>query len=392
MFAKLKANAVSAAAAGYASAQNAAAAAKERLDIAQAAKKMVDEGGEPVAAKLLAKKAASDAIASDEKVVSQFAQAVEAYADASSKLKSASVHAKDESPSFEKLGKDYDTRGNMLKAGLQKLQQPIPEAASTSAVEKDAILIVLTKTKAANVRQSVSEKMATGSGEDKPLCGDELNSEAPSEASNVSWMQKVKSHAKGAVDATKDRVEVAKTAKKMVDDGGTNMTEKLLAKKASMDATSLDEKNMLQLAQTIEAYETAAQRMKESSEFAADESPSFSKLASDYESRAAFLKSVLSSLPQAAEAASASAEEKDGILYLVAQNKVTTVQASASAAVQEAQGKVAEAAMGKALSQATGGAVTKAPEGSGKVAVKYAKENPEQAKAAMQFAAKHAEK
>eukprot|EP00747_Dinoflagellata_sp_TGD_P059316 gnl/TRDRNA2_/TRDRNA2_151513_c0_seq2.p1 gnl/TRDRNA2_/TRDRNA2_151513_c0~~gnl/TRDRNA2_/TRDRNA2_151513_c0_seq2.p1 ORF type:complete len:217 (-),score=61.49 gnl/TRDRNA2_/TRDRNA2_151513_c0_seq2:6-656(-) len=216
MFAKLKANAASAAAAGYASAQNAASAAKERFDIAQAAKKMVDEGGEPMAAKLLAKKAASDAIALDEKVVAQFAHAVELYDDASSKLTSASRHVQDQSPSFDKLAKDYGTRGNILRGGLQKLQQPIPEAASTSAVEKDAILIVVTKMKAADVRQSVGDKLVKGGedlnsagekmakgGESRPLSGDDLNSEAPSEASNMSFLDKVRSQAKGAVDATK---------------------------------------------------------------------------------------------------------------------------------------------------------------------------------------------
>eukprot|EP00747_Dinoflagellata_sp_TGD_P182602 gnl/TRDRNA2_/TRDRNA2_36910_c0_seq1.p1 gnl/TRDRNA2_/TRDRNA2_36910_c0~~gnl/TRDRNA2_/TRDRNA2_36910_c0_seq1.p1 ORF type:complete len:342 (+),score=89.43 gnl/TRDRNA2_/TRDRNA2_36910_c0_seq1:87-1112(+) len=334
MLNKLKANAAAAASAGYASAQNAAAMAKERAGVAAAAKKMVDDGGQPMAEMLLAKKGSADAIVFDQKLVMRFSQAVEAYEGASCKMSSASRHVHDESPPFEQLGKDYNARWKALKSGLAKLQTPIPAPAAASAVEKDAIKIVFAKTKATDTKQSIAEKMSKGSKAEGDA--DELASQV-STISTMSWTQRVRSKARAAADATKERVEVAKSAKRMVDEGGPEMAEKLLAKKASMDATSIDEKNVLQLQEAIEAYESAVQKMKDSIGLEPEESPTFSQLIKDYQSRSQLLQSVQSGLPPLPEVASVSAEEKDAILYLLANNKV----AGATFSVVQGAGKLA---------------------------------------------------
>merc|ERR1719433_297131 len=114
-----------------------AAKAQERIETAQGGKKMLDEGGPEVEARLLAKKTATDAVTLDRSVVSKLSDAVQIYKEAAEKMK-----ASDDG----KLASDYDKRAKDLQAVLDKLAE-VPEAPPVSPIEQDAISILVAKGK-----------------------------------------------------------------------------------------------------------------------------------------------------------------------------------------------------------------------------------------------------
>merc|ERR1711971_1043397 len=145
---------------------------------------------------------------------------------------------------------------------------------------------------------------------------------------------------------------------------------------------------MKHLEQQIAGYEDVAAKLKASHEFAATESPAFDSLAADCLARVAVLKATQSMLSPAPAATTVSSAEKDAIVYMVVNLKVTDAKSAVTGSVQEIQAKAVEAVMSKTVAGATGGAVTEVPEGSGKVAMQVAKDNPELAKAAVAAAPK----
>mmetsp|Transcript_80237 Transcript_80237/g.132637 ORF Transcript_80237/g.132637 Transcript_80237/m.132637 type:complete len:176 (-) Transcript_80237:1333-1860(-) len=168
MFDSLKKNLATAASAAQAGANSAMSAAKDRLDTAQAAKKLLDEGGEPMAAKLLAKKASTDVVYSDTKFFNiDLQHAFGQYCVAAQAMKEALDHAAGESPTFADLANKYDARAAEFKAILDTLRT-IPEKVSVSPVEKDATAIVVTKTTAsgaaAGVRKSLTGLLGGAGG------------------------------------------------------------------------------------------------------------------------------------------------------------------------------------------------------------------------------------
>lgn len=406
MFASLKKNLETAASAANAGVNSAITAAKDRSDTMMAAKKLLDEGGEPMVAKLLAKKASTDAVYYDMKLFNvDLQQAFGTYLVAAQRMKDAVDQAPGESPPFATLANEYDSRAVEFKAMIDTLRR-FPEKATVSPVEKDATAGAVAKTTATSTT-SAARKSLTGllggagaagaAGEadasnasNAPSGGYPSGAEAGSSSSGGyaavgSWLQ-------NAANATKERVQAVMPGKAMVDEGGEPMIAKLLAKKASVDATSLDQKLMPQLASLVASYYQAAAKLRESAKIAEGESPAFEALAEQYEARSTELKRALDGLSTIPTPATVSAAEKNGILYIVANVKVRDARTKVVGTAQEVQARAVEAAMGSALGSATGGRVSSVPEGTGRAAVQVAKENPELAKAAMGAAASAAAK
>mmetsp|Transcript_49965 Transcript_49965/g.88822 ORF Transcript_49965/g.88822 Transcript_49965/m.88822 type:complete len:411 (-) Transcript_49965:56-1288(-) len=408
MFDSLKKNLATAASAAQAGANSAMSAAKDRLDTAQAAKKLLDEGGEPMAAKLLAKKASTDVVYSDTKFFNiDLQHAFGQYCVAAQAMKEALDHAAGESPTFADLANKYDARAAEFKAILDTLRT-IPEKVSVSPVEKDATAIVVTKTTAsgaaAGVRKSLTGLLGGAGGAGGADASNASNAPSggypeggaaaagssssggyPTGGAVGSWLS-------NAANSTKERVQTAMPGKSMVDEGGEPMVAKLLAKKASVDATSFDTKLMPQLAVLVGSYYEAAKKLRESAASSAGESPAFEALAAQYEARSSALKRAMDGLSAVPAPATVSVTEKNAIIYMVAHLKVKDAKTKVTGTVQEVQARGVEAAIGSALSGATGGRVSSVPEGTGRAAVQVAKENPELAKAAVGAAAKAAAK
>jgi len=118
--------------------------AKQRYDTANTGKKMVDEGGEQVAAMLLAKKASIDTTAFDKKIMDQLAKAVVSYREAENLTRQSLPNASGESPAFADLEADFKGRGDELEAFLSGLS-PVPTTIDASQEEKDAIVYLSAK-------------------------------------------------------------------------------------------------------------------------------------------------------------------------------------------------------------------------------------------------------
>uniref|UniRef100_A0A7S0F9Z6 Uncharacterized protein n=1 Tax=Pyrodinium bahamense TaxID=73915 RepID=A0A7S0F9Z6_9DINO len=151
LFGGLKDFAQSATAQVAAAAASAASTAQERIETAQGGKKMLDEGGPEMEARLLAKKTANDAVTLDRSVVAKLADAAQIYEEAAQKMKASADAATagevpNEVPAFAKLAKDYEARAAALKVALETLGS-VPEALEISAVEQDAISILVAKGK-----------------------------------------------------------------------------------------------------------------------------------------------------------------------------------------------------------------------------------------------------
>jgi len=114
--------------------------ANERVANAQAGKKMVDEGGDDMVTRLLAKKASYDSTKADTSAIAQLTKAVAAYGDAESKLKEALSEVEgDESSLFSLLAEKYSARGTELQALVARLA-PVPEAILAHESERDGIV------------------------------------------------------------------------------------------------------------------------------------------------------------------------------------------------------------------------------------------------------------
>lgn len=313
--------------------------------------------------------------------------------------------APDEAPVFAKLGADYSSRIDELRNALIKLQQPPLRIPAISTVEEDAIKIAISKK---TYRQGVSRasSMMVGAPASSDAGGDAnaspevVNTAAPKETTGgrlAAMASSAGQQITTAATSASQHVQAAMPGKRMVDEGGPTMTRRLLMKKAAQDATAADKYFLDALNSVADMYERTVQCLSGSATIGESETPPFSVLGEEYASRARALRSVQTSLATIPETPSCSLEEKNGILYLVASNQVTDFKTQALVVSKVAQdkatdmqGKAVEKSMGTALSKATGGTVDQVPEGTGKVAVQYAKENPEQAKAAVEFAAKHA--
>lgn len=384
MFANLKAQAASAANALAEQANKAAADVKARVDVAQAGKKLLDEGGEGMKLKLYAKQASQDACLVDYGFTYNLPKVIGDYKAAVPKMQAAGSLPSADEKAFKEFGETAVKRAAEFENVLGKVQTGAPNKASLSPAESDAISILWAKNPSLPTR--VRGSFSGGDSNAAPAAAEAASAEGEAPVKK-GMLEMAQDKVKAASDAAKERYEHANTGKKMVDEGGEEMKTKLLAKKASYDTVTGDNKSVVQLAKAVSSYRDAEAKLRAALPHEGEESPSFTSLADSYHQRADLLEALLQGLSPLPLQINTHQSEKDGILYLVTTMQISSVSASASAAAADAQGRVVEAGMNSAVAGATGRSDIKVPEGSGKAGVQYAKENPEQAKAAMQFAA-----
>jgi len=94
--------------------------ARSRVETAQAGKKMLDEGGPEMEAKLLAKKMANDAVNLDRSIVAKLADNAQVYADATQKMKPAGGDGLALSQAYEVTTMENDAIQILLAKGKCK--------------------------------------------------------------------------------------------------------------------------------------------------------------------------------------------------------------------------------------------------------------------------------
>jgi hypothetical protein len=301
MFGKLKEAAAAGASAAVAAGTSVANAAEEKLDEGVAAKKMVDEGGETMAQKLLAKKASWENQLLDKQIMLQVSAMVSKYEDTIAQLEASAASAEDECPGFDILIRAYGSRAEKYKMGLAELQDAsvAPNALDVSNVEYHAINLVclkkgmngITKEQAGGLFQNVKESAG----------GYKVLGMGPYA---------------GSLSVLGDRFSAAMPGKELVDEGGQPVALKLLAKAATLTAVAMDKKLFSSLGEAIDAYTNAAY-MCEALVATFPEEP-FAKAGKEYASRSeAYKRKLFFTLGtcNTNAVASMTPEEKNGALY-----------------------------------------------------------------------------
>lgn len=335
MFANLKAAATDAAKKAQAAATTAYEAGKERVETGMAGKKLLDEGGEEMKTKMLAKKASKDLAHVDLSIFVQMTKVVADYREASNKM--LSVPSPHSSPKFEELGKAYAARADALSTGCSRLRVK-PRVAGISPVEADAISILTAKGAASGMGDKIRSSVAGSSSNSTGYTSDQPPV-APSDAPKKSILETAQDKAQSVADQAKQRYDTANTGKKMVDEGGEPVAAMLLAKKASIETTAFDKKIMDQLAKAIASYKEAADLTRASLPNAVGETPSFSELEADFKGRGDELEAFLSGLAPIPSTIDATQEEKDAIKYLSAKLGIKSATDTANALVSDVQSK-----------------------------------------------------
>mmetsp|Transcript_115231 Transcript_115231/g.366288 ORF Transcript_115231/g.366288 Transcript_115231/m.366288 type:complete len:218 (+) Transcript_115231:59-712(+) len=129
-----------------AGASSMAGAVSERMDVAKGGKKLVDEGGAPARAALMAKSAAKDAVAADRDTIRRMMVSAESLDTAAAKMKEAACMADVDGitgkAKFAAQAESYSKRAAAYRQAAELLSGEL-EGPEFTPVETDALQVVL---------------------------------------------------------------------------------------------------------------------------------------------------------------------------------------------------------------------------------------------------------
>mmetsp|Transcript_82332 Transcript_82332/g.236571 ORF Transcript_82332/g.236571 Transcript_82332/m.236571 type:complete len:201 (+) Transcript_82332:61-663(+) len=129
-----------------AGASSMAGAVSERMDVAKGGKKLVDEGGAPARAALMAKSAAKDAVAADRDTIRRMMVSAESLDTAAAKMKEAACMADVDGitgkAKFAAQAESYSKRAAVYRQAAELLSGEL-EGPEFTPVETDALQVVL---------------------------------------------------------------------------------------------------------------------------------------------------------------------------------------------------------------------------------------------------------
>lgn len=283
-------------------------AANERLKVARAGKKLLDEGGEGVAVAVMAKKASIDASALERSISNRVSVAVFKLGDSTAKLRTAQHASEGEgNAGFSQCADDHEARAATYRQIAHLLEIPA-SCAEMSPAESDALAIVQAKTGCVTVLSRASEGLecvrqrtmasmssayaAAGQTDARAPQMSHATGEAPT------LLQSMHTRAQAGLQivqqAASDRIETAKAGKRLLDERGDNVAKEVVAKKAAADALDID-RDVAQRVQTaIVLFEESAVKLKSVQLGHQLEvgQPDVSQLADEHEKRANTYKQI----------------------------------------------------------------------------------------------------
>jgi len=295
--------------------------ANERVKVAKAGKKLLDEGGDSVAQMVVAKKASLVASEMDLSVADSVRGAIVKLDASVAQLREAeSLEGGHFSPieheaSF--LAGDHERHAATCRRIAQMLATPSSSAAM-SAEECDALVIVKAKEGCATVMSHTSDGLARmkqrtlggASQSDDPVASSD---QAPTllqtglgwftEVSSTSYDDKLWNGFQKLQQAANDRVETAKNGKRLLESGGDNVEQMMLAKMACRDAADMDRVIAEKVQNAITLFDDSAAKLRCCSktllalEGAAAHS-SLAQLAAEHETRANTYRQIAEMLKQ----------------------------------------------------------------------------------------------
>jgi hypothetical protein len=225
-------------------------AASNRLETARQGKRLIDAGGEPMVQLLLAKKASIDAAGMDENVAKQFHVAIAALDESVSRLQAAQSIEESHGLGFSQLVDEHLARGATFRQISDMLNTRV-SAAGMDAAQQDAITLIRARAECSGVLGKTAESLvsikqkALSNTTAKSYVSDKENTLSHHSSSvcpgPLQCMQdKTYSSLLAAKQSASDRLDIARGGKALLDKGGDSVAHMVLAKKASMDAASLD--------------------------------------------------------------------------------------------------------------------------------------------------------
>lgn len=324
--------------------QSAYEATKGRIETARAAKQMVDDGGEGVKQTLLAKNDSKSATTNDGLICSRLSETIAAYAVSVEKLEAALAfqdadhwNLNDERTTFERLAAEYKARLALMQTQIGSLRNA-PEPPDISAIEADAISLLLTRmkiygseAKEPEIPSEVPDNTPSQNSDDSTVASVSVPEATSSSAvppsaaaaSEVGMVQRAQESAQAARQAANEWIETAEEGKKMASEGGKAMIAKLAAKKASVHATSMDNDALTHIASVSEDYAKAVRNLRATEELKSQNDTSepssepsvLLTLATNYQTRIEDIRRVLNVLKSAPENTGLSSSEQDALVY-----------------------------------------------------------------------------
>merc|ERR1712032_1207016 len=137
---------------------------------------------------------------------------------------------------------------------------------------------------------------------------------------NENMLNSLKAQAQSGYEAVQGRLEAAKGGKKLLDEGGKEAEDIVLAKQTACDAVQSDEEIIKRISAAIAIFKDAAVKLREAIKLPPVEGiggyEDFECLAASYEARAQTYKEILDMLQTPPEAPEMSAQEKDAATIL----------------------------------------------------------------------------
>jgi hypothetical protein len=216
-------------------------ATSDRVETARAGKRLLDEGGEPIVQLLLARKASIDAAEMDKSIAEQLQVNIAALDESVSRLKAVQSLEESQRYGFSQLADDHRARCASLRQIADMLDTRAPYA-EMNAAQEDALTLVSARTACSNLLERTAEGFE--SIKRKTVTNVRANDDTDNPSVNPNTFEnlqdKTYSGLLAARQAASDRFEIAKGGKRLLDEAGDSVALVVMAKKASMDAASLD--------------------------------------------------------------------------------------------------------------------------------------------------------
>lgn len=297
--------------------------ANERVKVAKAGKKLLDEGGDSVAQMVVAKKASLVASEMDLSVADSVHGAIVKLDDSVAQLRKTELsegrHFSPIEHEASFLAGDHERHAATCRRIAQMLATPASSAAM-SAEECDALAIVKAKEGCATVMSHTSDGLARikqrtlggASQSDDPVVSSEID-QAPTllqtglgwftEVSSTSYDDKLWNGFQKLQQAANDRVETAKNGKRLLESGGDNVEQVMLAKMACRDAADMDRVVAEKVQNAITLFDDSAAKLRCCSKTllaleGAAAHNSLAQLAAEHETRANTYRQIAEMLKQ----------------------------------------------------------------------------------------------
>lgn len=300
-------------------------AAHERASIVKAGKKLLDEGGQPAAEVVIAKKASIAAAELDRHIAGQVHMAIIKLEDSVSKVAKLEPFQSNEANAvftgtadLSQLAHEHEARASTCRQVAHLLDTPATSA-HMSPEELDAYTIVRAKAGCATMLSTTSQSLEnirqkTLAGVTSlTAAGDVENVNPTQQSQDSTLLQGLQEHTRSGVlkvqQVVNSRFETVKAGKKLLEEGGERIALEVAAKEALLDACSIDREIARQVGSAVAAFDESSSKLRA----VQSNYNGLAVLADEHESRADTYRQIASLLETPIGSLEMEAAEKDAL-------------------------------------------------------------------------------